>query len=373
MDGSIFIVGESPFLEQLSSLIADYGWAKPSAASDVTAALTAVQTHLPDVVLIQAESANNLELCRLLKAQNHLAWIYLIAVMPACRVHEQGALLAQLEQEAWALEAGADAAVWWLEPDIDEATATLLRSPTLIPIAPVVPYGEHEASPPAQSAAAHAATQLSRADVERLQQVFAARLKTQLQVGIRRVQQDRELMQQNNLLSAIALSDPLTELSNRRAFEWELPRKIQNARHHEAPLSLLVLDVDYFKSINDNYGHLAGDRALQLLSARLRHHLRLCDTIFRYGGEEFVVILSDTGADKAVQVGQRLRHRMAEKPFVLSDTLDVQITISVGSASLLPSDDAQGTRLLNRADRCLLLAKSRGRNQVISSEELSRL
>lgn len=373
MDGSIFLVGESQFLERFSSQIADYGFCTPNAASDVTAAHSLVQAHLPDIVLVQAAPPSNLELCGILKTQSHLTWIYVIAVLPMCSTDwlKTGAIQAQLEQERFALESGADAVVWWLQSDMSAFLNCPSRSQDQmsIPMASAVPHWHRD---PLQAHQAEidgsvATQQISQIDANLLQQVFVTRLKLQLQVGIRRVQHYRELMRQNDLLSAIALSDPLTELNNRRAFEWEVPRKIQNARHREAPLSLLVLDVDYFKSINDSYGHLAGDRALQLLAARLRHHLRFCDTPFRYGGEEFVVILSDTDAEEAIQIGNRLRRRIAEKPFALSDVLDVQITISVGSASLLPSDDERGISLLNRADRYLLTAKARGRNQVVSS------
>lgn len=81
-------------------------------------------------------------------------------------------------------------------------------------------------------------------------------LRAQVQTGLRQVQNHRELMRTNDVLSAIALSDPLTELNNRRAFEWELPRQIQNARTRNSPVSVIMLDVDYFKNINDSYGHL---------------------------------------------------------------------------------------------------------------------
>ncbi|HEY9648705.1 MAG TPA: GGDEF domain-containing protein, partial [Chroococcidiopsis sp.] len=170
----------------------------------------------------------------------------------------------------------------------------------------------------------------------------------------------------NDLLSAIALSDPLTSLNNRRAFEWELPRQIQNARSRNMPISLIMLDVDHFKSINDTYGHMVGDRALQLLGARLRHNLRFYDTPFRYGGEEFVIILSDTGGQEAVAIAHRICRLISEQAFVVNETLDLTITVSAGASSLRPEDDAKGMSLLHRADQYLLSAKSSGRNRVVS-------
>jgi two-component system cell cycle response regulator len=341
-------------------------------ASDAAEAMSLVQAQQPDVLLMCWDEPGGLDLCRTLKEQSRLSWIYVILVGPVIWQEWWGAIAASrmLHQEQLAIDAGADTFAWYAAdstgddlgalsgldasegvPEMDGGWRHTLEGdcslcPTDSPSRAWAPFQAH-----------HVHDRLMRS------------LGFKIQAGLRRVHNYRELMRTNDLLSAIALSDPLTELNNRRAFEWELPRQIQNARTRKAPISLLVLDVDFFKSINDNYGHLVGDRALQLIAARLRHNLRFCDTPFRYGGEEFIVILNDTDEAEALRVGQRLRRRMAEKPFALSDTLDVTITISIGSASLLPSDDERGTSLLNRADHNLLLAKSRGRNQVVSSQD----
>jgi two-component system cell cycle response regulator len=127
-----------------------------------------------------------------------------------------------------------------------------------------------------------------------------------------------------------------------------------------------MLDVDYFKSINDTYGHSVGDRALQLISSRLRHNLRFRDTLFRYGGEEFVIILSNTEQQEALLVARRLCHLISDQPFTIDDNLDLNLTISAGTATLKPSDDSRGSSLLQRADQNLLQAKSSGRNRVVS-------
>jgi len=193
-------------------------------------------------------------------------------------------------------------------------------------------------------------------------------LVAQVQVGLQRVKTYRELIRTNDILSAIALSDPLTELNNRRAFEWELPRQIQNARTRGMPISLLMLDVDFFKRINDTYGHVVGDRALQLISARLRHNLRFYDTPFRYGGEEFVILLNDTGLQEAGAIAERICYLISDQPFTISDTLELHITISAGAASLMPHDDLRGVSLLHRADKNLFQAKAQGRNCAVSRE-----
>ncbi|HEY9816106.1 MAG TPA: GGDEF domain-containing protein [Candidatus Obscuribacterales bacterium] len=322
-------------------------------------AISLVQAQQPDVLLLQADYPGALDLCRTFKDQGRLSWIYIILVGQIQWVDWFSAVTTSqhITQEETAIEAGADAFAWCAH-QMDHQPIKVLDSSR-----------QDTPDPSCQPDSLHA--HAHPLNVYHFSQLLLRRLGATIKSGLRRVQNHRELMRTNDLLSAIALSDPLTELNNRRAFEWELPRQIQNARNRKAPISLLVLDVDYFKSINDNYGHLVGDRALQLISARLRHNLRFCDTPFRYGGEEFIVILNDTDGAEALRVGHRLRRRMAERPFALSDTLDVTITISIGSASLLPSDDERGISLLNRADRNLLSAKSRGRNQVVASQDSS--
>lgn len=362
MNGSILTFGEPKFLSRFSSLIQDLGLQTIESVPDLTEAVSLVQAQQPDLLLVQSELSGSVELCRTLKEQSRLSWIYIIAVhqVTLSDWFSPPALALRMHYEQQILDAGADAFAWCVRA-VDRS------SPLLVPTLPTGDAGEIDGTRPIEMDG-RPAIAMTDATLEHL---LSHQLKVQIQVGLRRVCNYRELMRTNDLLSAIALSDPLTELNNRRAFEWEMPRQIQNARARNAPISLLVLDVDYFKSINDNYGHLVGDRALQLLAARLRHNLRFCDTPFRYGGEEFIILLSDTDEEEALRVGRRLRRRIAEKPFALTDTLDITITISIGSASLLPSDDERGISLLNRADQNLLLAKARGRNQVVSSLDRS--
>lgn len=191
-------------------------------------------------------------------------------------------------------------------------------------------------------------------------------LLAQLTAAQRWLKQQDELIQANDFLSSIALADPLTELSNRRALEWELPRQTQRAFAQDQPFSLLILDVDFFKGVNDSYGHMVGDRILQRLAQRFRSYLRNQDVIFRYGGEEFVVLLKQADANAAQDVAQRLRCLVAEQPFTVEPNLTLTITISVGAATLQPDDDPEGKSLLNRADQGLLQAKVWGRNQVVN-------
>ncbi len=136
---------------------------------------------------------------------------------------------------------------------------------------------------------------------------------------------------------------------------------------------MIILDVDHFKKVNDTHGHLVGDRILQVLCQRLRHNLRCQDTAFRYGGEEFVILLANTTDEEALLVARRLNRVVSDEPFALSNKLTINITISLGTACLQADDDEQGESLLNRADQCLLQAKNAGRNRVIHSNYLSHV
>lgn len=326
MDASILIVGSDDFVDTFSSLIEELSSFAVQVASHPREAMSFVQAQQPDLLLLQGSEPGVLDLCQQIKSQSQLAWIYCIVIQTAPTADylrlSDSALLLQAEIQA--LQMGADV---WLDLPIPLQAE---------------PIASEQYSP-----------------------LVLQRFYTQLHVGQRRVQNHRDLMRTNDLLSAIALVDPLTELNNRRAFEWELPRQIQNSRDRDVPMSLLMLDIDYFKRINDTYGHVVGDRALKLVSARLRHNLRFYDTPFRYGGEEFVILLSDTGADEVGAIATRICDLVSSQPFSISDSLELTITISAGVSSLESTDDNRGASLLHRADQNLLRAKARGRNQVV--------
>lgn len=197
-------------------------------------------------------------------------------------------------------------------------------------------------------------------------------LKAYLKVAQQQMSRYRELTKTNDFLSTIALADPLTELGNRRALEWELPRQAQKAKLHQTPLSLIMLDVDYFKLVNDAHGHPVGDRILKLLAGRLNNQIRSRDAVFRYGGEEFVVLLRKTELRAAEVIATRLRVAIGEQPFTISQDISLPITVSLGVSSFRADDDSQGKSLLYRADQYLLTAKSRGRNQVFSDRTTSQ-
>lgn len=163
-----------------------------------------------------------------------------------------------------------------------------------------------------------------------------------------------------------ALTDPLTGLHNRRAMDqclediWAAPERM--------PLSLLVLDIDLFKRINDTYGHADGDCVLQWVAATLRHCIRAGDSAFRYGGEEFLVLLPDTTLEGAICVAESIRGRIEARYPANPRNWRVPLTVSLGVASRQPTDDPKS--LFARADRALYQAKQLGRNRVVHENSM---
>ena len=170
-----------------------------------------------------------------------------------------------------------------------------------------------------------------------------------------------ELQQANERLERLNRIDHLTQLYNRGTLEECLEREFQRSRRTFQSCSLLMFDIDYFKKINDNYGHQAGDAVLQATAATLKEALRTTDIAARYGGEEFCVILIDTNAKEAQLVAERLRRNMAER-HVLYEGQEIRWTISSGIAELTELMDDHG-QWLECADRALYEAKRGGRNQ----------
>jgi diguanylate cyclase (GGDEF)-like protein len=164
-------------------------------------------------------------------------------------------------------------------------------------------------------------------------------------------------------LEELSTHDELTKLPNRRYFSDRLMRDMADARRYGHPLSLLMIDVDHFKKLNDRCGHLVGDEALIVVANTLRKAVREVDTVARWGGEEFTVILSHAGEREAIEVAEKLRRAVAglhaswsiDQPFG-------HISVSIGAAELLEGED--GASLIQRADRAVYSAKREGRNRV---------
>ena len=162
-----------------------------------------------------------------------------------------------------------------------------------------------------------------------------------------------------------SLTDPMLSIWNRRAAMELLTRECNHAMRHGQPLSLLVVDVDHFKRVNDTYGHPAGDTVLIEIARTLRVNSRPVDAVGRYGGEEFLVLLPDTTTQQAASIAERLRSAV-EALVIATPEADIRCTISLGLASCEPGRNlCTPTDLIMRADAALLAAKRLGRNRVI--------
>lgn len=166
-------------------------------------------------------------------------------------------------------------------------------------------------------------------------------------------------------IRAESLTDPLTSLGNRKYFDRALYEAMQDAREKQEPLCLMIFDIDYFKSFNDNYGHLTGDQVLRLVAMSLKQNVKGQDITARYGGEEFAVVLPNTAIRQALTVADHIRRAVMSKELKKKSTGEIlgRVTISAGVALLHPLDDAE--KLIERADACLYAAKRNGRNRVV--------
>ncbi|WP_341303390.1 GGDEF domain-containing protein [Pseudomonas sp. TMP25] len=158
-----------------------------------------------------------------------------------------------------------------------------------------------------------------------------------------------------------ALRDPLTETGNRIAMEQTLKREVDIARRTLQPLSVLMVDIDHFKRINDSHGHMIGDQALKAVAAALKDSLRNVDMVYRYGGEEFMVLLSGTSREAASMVGERLRMAVLGIQYLVENRA-IEMSVSLGCATLLPGESMDS--LLRRADNALYVSKRDGRNRL---------
>ncbi len=187
-----------------------------------------------------------------------------------------------------------------------------------------------------------------------------ARVRTQ----IRKKRYTERLRDNVQMSIEMAITDALTGLYNRRYMESHVGSLVEQAVSRGKPLTVLVLDIDYFKSINDTYGHDAGDDVLREFAIRIRKSIRGIDLACRYGGEEFVVVMPETDLAVATMVAERLRRRIASEPFPIQQgARAIDVTISIGIAALGRGDNAAG--VIKRADRALYRAKRDGRNRVV--------
>lgn len=169
------------------------------------------------------------------------------------------------------------------------------------------------------------------------------------------------------LLQHELMTDQLTQLFNRRALAQNALHEEQFSRHSSSDLSLLIIDIDDFKTINDQHGHAVGDEILIQVSKTFNHYLRKSGSIYRWGGEEFVILLPVTGLFEANQVANKLIEKVAKKDFVINGILSINVTISIGVAQWL-ADESLSKETLERADQALYKAKLAGKNAVVVAD-----
>ncbi len=162
---------------------------------------------------------------------------------------------------------------------------------------------------------------------------------------------------------ALSVTDDLTHLYNSRYLNMVLRKETKRASRNGRPLSLLFIDLDGFKGVNDTHGHLFGSRALVEAAAVIRGSARETDVVARFGGDEFALVLPDTGSDGAFAVGERIRERVAAHKFLAGDGLDIHLTVSVGVATL-PDVAASADELMQAADKAMYRVKDAGKNGI---------
>lgn len=162
----------------------------------------------------------------------------------------------------------------------------------------------------------------------------------------------------------MAYTDPLTKVSNRTAFDDTINRELQLAKRSGRNLSIIFLDIDHFKALNDKYGHACGDFALSSVASWIKQATRETDIVFRYGGEEFVVVLSDTNKEGAEVIAERIRNEINSHTLAYGVNV-LDITASLGVSTLEAHDSCNS--LVQRADQAMYAAKQNGRNQVMAA------
>jgi two-component system cell cycle response regulator len=189
-----------------------------------------------------------------------------------------------------------------------------------------------------------------------------ARVRTQ----IRKKRYTERLRDNVQMSIELAITDPLTGLYNRRYMESHLGSLLEQAVSRSKPLTVLVIDIDYFKAINDTHGHDAGDDVLREFATRVKKSIRGIDLACRYGGEEFVIVMPETDMAVAALVAERIRRRIAGEPFAIEQgARAIDVTLSIGLAALGSMEDT-GATILKRADQALYRAKRDGRNRVVA-------
>ncbi len=181
----------------------------------------------------------------------------------------------------------------------------------------------------------------------------------ELLLRIKRVLRERHLRKE---LQKLAITDGLTKLFNSRHFYNQLELEVERARRHDHPLSLLLMDIDHFKQYNDLYGHLEGDKVLAKLGKTVQYSLRRTDSAYRYGGEEFTMILPETTAKEAIPVAVRIKKQISSRTFYPENGGAITITVSLGISQYHTGEKLSD--FVKRADKAMFLSKQKGRNRI---------
>jgi diguanylate cyclase (GGDEF)-like protein len=209
------------------------------------------------------------------------------------------------------------------------------------------------------------------ADEYLVKPVNPAELTVRLKTARRIIDLERSLKKSMEEIRALSLKDPLTGVFNRRHLDERLPQEIKRSYRFRRPLSILMIDIDHFKSVNDNYGHQVGDLVLKAVTEALTKNIRVeVDWIARYGGEEFVVVLPETPPEGMTVVAERLRQILSSLR-IKYDGGELGITASFGAANHTPvrqTPSITSMELIDLADRCMYKSKESGRNRVTGSQ-----
>ncbi|MBF0227177.1 MAG: diguanylate cyclase [Desulfobacterales bacterium] len=188
----------------------------------------------------------------------------------------------------------------------------------------------------------------------------------ELILRIRRVLKERNLAKDREKiieeLKHLSITDELTKLYNSRYFYEQLKIEIEKHTKFLQPLSLLLLDIDFFKNYNDVYGHVEGDKVLSYIGKKIKVCLRKWDTAYRYGGEEFTILLSGTNRNEAIIVAERIRSSISSEKMVPEQGKLVTISVSIGVTEYCPNEELSG--FVKRADKAMYISKDKGRNRV---------
>jgi len=186
----------------------------------------------------------------------------------------------------------------------------------------------------------------------------------ELQLRLKRVLRERRLTQERSLileqLKELAITDDLTKLFNTRHFYNQIDQEVNRYRRYRRPFSIMLIDVDHFKHFNDTYGHLEGDRILRRVARLITSCMRTMDTAYRYGGEEFTVLLPETTCDDALTVAERIKEAVSGE--TLDYINDSKVTVSIGVTEYSDTDSV--SNLVKRADHAMYIAKQKGRNRI---------